>query len=303
MFVQDTVVTERGLRAEFMKAFNNGELPAEIMSMLMVVTSNKGSEKYGWLGAVPQMREWLDERKISGLRDYDYTIVNRSYESTIGVDRDEIDDDQLGAVKLRVADLGRRAATHPIELFYDLLDNGDTGLAFDGQTFWSTTHTLDGGTTTQNNIVTGTGDSFTQVQADFRSARASLRGFVDDQNQVINQGALKFAVVCSPALEGIMREVFIAERVGGGNTNTEKGQVAPENIHVSGRLSGNDWYLLEIGEGVKPIIWQKRQGVETGFLGKDSEEGFMRKKLKFGVDYRTALAYGLWQKAIKVNNA
>ena len=300
--VKDTVVTERGLNSAFQKGFNNGELPAKIESLFMRVQSTKDSEKYGWLGDVPQLREWVDERKLSGLRDYNYTIVNKSYESTLAIDRDELEDDQIGAVMMRVQDLGERAATHPTKLIYDLMAAGTVGLAFDGLPFFSASHTLDGGTTTQTNIVSGTGVTYATIKADFNSARALLRTFVDNQGEVINQGELKLAIACSPAVEGIMREVFLADRVGGGDSNTLKGQIAEGNIHTTGRLSGNDWYLYEIGEGVKPFIFQTRRNIEPGFLGKDSEEGFMRKHYKYGVDYRARMAYGLWQKAIMVNN-
>ena len=183
--VNSTIVTERGLRATFMEAFNNGELPGNIESLIMRAPSNKGSEKYGWLGNV---REWTDERNISGLEDFDYTITNTSYESTIKVDRDELEDDQIGAVNVRIRDLAKRAATHPTKLLMDLIANGATGLGFDGVPFFSASHVL-GKIAAQDNIVSGSGVTFATVQADFRSARERMRGFTDDQGEVINQGS------------------------------------------------------------------------------------------------------------------
>ena len=62
--VKDTVAIERGLRAEFVKAFGNGEMSGPLESLIMRVTSTKSVEKYGWLGEVPQMREWIDEARV-----------------------------------------------------------------------------------------------------------------------------------------------------------------------------------------------------------------------------------------------
>ena len=302
--VKDTVVTERGLRAEFVKAFGNGEMESRYESLIMRVSSDKSEEKYGWLADVPQLREWVDERKLSGLSDFSYTLANKSYEATLAVNRDELEDDQVGAIKVRIADLAGRAKTHPVKLIMDLMANGaTTGLGFDGIAFYSTTHTLDKGVTVQSNKLTGAGTTFANIQADFRAARTALRGFKDSAGEVINQGDLKLAIVCPPSLEGIMREVFIAERIQNGSSNVEVGQVAADNIHVTGRLSGNSWYINEISDGVKPFIVQTRRNITFNSLQDNSETGFMRKQFAYGVDYRVGAGYGLWQKSIKVVNS
>ncbi len=122
--------------------------------------------------------------------------------------------------------------------------------------FFSASHIFEGGSA-QSNIVSGTGVTFANIQEDFRSARAKIRGFKDDQGEVVNQGELKLMVVCGPALEGKMKEVFGAEKIVSGNDNVEKGAA---DIYVSGRLTGNDWYLFEVGDVAKPFVQSVDQG-------------------------------------------
>ena len=45
--VSNILLLEKGLRADFMKSFNNGENPQEVMPMIMTTTSTSESEKYG----------------------------------------------------------------------------------------------------------------------------------------------------------------------------------------------------------------------------------------------------------------
>ena len=42
------------------------------------------------------MREWIGDREIQNLSASDYTIKNKDYELTVGVDRNDIEDDTLG---------------------------------------------------------------------------------------------------------------------------------------------------------------------------------------------------------------
>ncbi|HQE27629.1 MAG TPA: Mu-like prophage major head subunit gpT family protein, partial [Phycisphaerae bacterium] len=50
---------------------------------------------------------------------------------------------------------------------------------------------------------------------------------------------------------------------------------------------------------VRPFIFQDREPVEFGALTENSEEGFKREKLLFGVRARYRLTYGYWQFAIR----
>ena len=115
--VVNQVTIKRGLRAAFMKAFNNAENPADVMPFIMETTSDGPDEEYGWLGQSPSLVEWVDERKLKALNEFEYRIPNKDYEATLQVDRNSLEDDRMGAVKVRIDDLARKARIHPRKLF------------------------------------------------------------------------------------------------------------------------------------------------------------------------------------------
>lgn len=298
--IKNSIVLEKVLRTEFMKSFDNGENPADVMPMIMTTKSTSNSEKYGWLGQVPQLSEWKDSRKLSGLLDFNYSIPNVPYEATLQVDRYDIEDDQYGAVKVRIQDLARRAKTHPRKLFFELLVAGETGLAYDGVAFFSASHKYTADGSAQSNLHPGTKagsiPTTAELSADFIEARAKMRKFVDEHGEPFNEGELSLMVVASPDLEGVLDEVFGASLLSN-STNTLKGA---SKYMTSSRLSGADWYIVETAGNIKPFIKQERQAPEFGALEKTSENGFMHRTFKYGIDYRIGFGYGLWQKAIKV---
>lgn len=297
--VSNILLLEKGLRADFMKAYNNGENPQDVMGMIMETTSSSDSEKYGWLGDSPQMTEWLDERKLRGLKDFDYSIPNKDYEATLKVNKNVMDDDQLGATKVRIADLASVARNHPRKLFFDQLSVGETELGYDGVPFFSLVHAESG--SNQVNLSTETIAGSTQTTAEFKSefqvAREGLRVLTNDQGEPRNEGELDLMVVASPALENVVDEVLGADLISN-TTNTLKG--AAKSL-ISSRLSGNDWYLLDMSGNLKPMVLQKRQAMKFESLDK-GERAFMRKELLFGVDDRKGFGFGVWWKAFKIKH-
>lgn len=127
------------------------------------VPSTAKEEKYGWLGKLPSVREWIGPRQVQNLSEHDYAIKNKPYESTIGVDRDDIDDDTLGIYRPIFQEFGDAVAAWPDELVFTLLKNGHTLLCYDGQFFFDTDHpVLDatGATVSVSNIAAGAGPAW-----------------------------------------------------------------------------------------------------------------------------------------------
>jgi phage major head subunit gpT-like protein len=58
------------------------------------------------------------------------------------------------------------------------------------------------------------------------------------------------------------------------------------------------WFLVDKNRAIKPFIFQLRRGVQLVRMDRpDDEHAFLRRKFRYGVDYRGAAAYGLWQLA------
>lgn len=140
--------------AAFQGGLNSAAAP-EYGQVATTVPSTTKANEYGWMGSIPRMREWLGDRVVHGIKSHGYTIRNKSFELTVGVDRDDIEDDNLGIYTPLMASLGESAATHPDELVFGLLGNGHQELCYDGQYFFDTDHpVLDetGQEVTQSNL-------------------------------------------------------------------------------------------------------------------------------------------------------
>lgn len=269
----------------------------------MEAPSDGAEENYQWLGRVPAMKEWLASKTMEQLRGMNYLIVNKDWESTIEVDRNDIEDDRLGMYRPRIAELADEAMRHPDELLSSARVSGFTaaGLCYDGQQFYDTDH-VTGNSGSQSNVVSGTGFTTAQVTADFRSARAKLRTFKDDQGKpyVRRTGKLDLMITSSPDLEGVLEELATATQIGS-TTNVLRGAF---EYQIDPYLTGNDWYLDYMGSMVKPFVMQIRK--RPDFVALDNpnatEMVFLRKKFAYSVEARYNLGYGLWQYSVMVNN-
>lgn len=130
----------------------------------MVVPSSAREETYGWLGQFSQLREWLGgSRIVKSLAAHSFTIANRKFESTVGVERDDFDDDGLGIYAPMFSEMGHLAKQHPDELLFGLLASGFTEFGYDGQPFFDADHPAtdaDGAATTVVNIQDGAGPAW-----------------------------------------------------------------------------------------------------------------------------------------------
>ena len=147
-----------GYSSAFQSGFNGVE--PQYKRAAMIVPSATRSTEYGWLGEFPRIREWIGDRIVQNLSVKGYTIKNRSFESTIGVKRDDIEDDQYGVYTPMFSELGRLSASFPDELTWDLLKAGFNTPCFDGQYFFDTDHPVedeDGEPYSVSNFGGGTG--------------------------------------------------------------------------------------------------------------------------------------------------
>lgn len=127
-----------GFSAAFQAGFS-GVQPSYGRITLTVPSSTRQNE-YGWLGQFPLIREWIGERVVQNLNAFGYTIRNKPWELTIGVDRDDIEDDNVGIYTPMFTEMGRATAAFPDQLIWPLLKAGFTTPCYDGQYFFDVDH-------------------------------------------------------------------------------------------------------------------------------------------------------------------
>ena len=132
-------------------------------TIAMTVNSVTAMNEYPRMDDMPGIREWVGDRVVHDLSAQTYQIRNRTFEGTIGIKRDQIEDDQIGLFTPVAAQLGQDAAAFPDQLVFPLLKAAATTRCYDGQYFFDTDHPgfdENGGVTSVANFQDGAGPAW-----------------------------------------------------------------------------------------------------------------------------------------------
>lgn len=286
---------EAGLKTVFFESYD--AIVGDWERVATIVPGEQDTETYAWLGSVPRMREFKDERLPAGLLEHDYTIKNKTWEASIAVERAAIEDDLYGQIKLRVQGLAREAKRHVDELIFTLLAGGFTSACYDGQYFFDDDHS-EGESGTQSNI----GTDALAVDS-LQAAITMMMKFKDDRGKPL--GIVPDLLVVPPDLQWtameLLNSAFYPELIAAAAgeqklaANVLKGRL---DLVVSPYLTDtNNWFLLSTNGLVRPVILQSRIPVEFSALEGASEAGFIRDQYLYGVRARYNAGFGLWQTA------
>lgn len=266
------------------------------------VKSGGADEKYGMLGAMPGVREWLGERQFKQLRGAEFVIPNREWENSLEVDKNDVDDDRLGLYQASFGDFGVEAMHHPDELLFEALVDGETAPCFDGQFFFDTDHTWGDSGTQSNDLTHAANDGTTPTAAEFRSAfhqaRTAMLKYKNDQGKKLNRPVStkmsSLLVVVPPELELQAYEGLTATFNSQGASNVV---IDVPRIVVSPILEdATKFYTFHLSGALKPFVFQKRRPLRTPvWKGMDDPE---TKVLKMMTDARYNLGYLAWWKAV-----
>ena len=137
-----------------------GQASSDYQRIATVVPASVKEQTYGWLGQVPNVREWIGARHLQNLAASDYKIKEKAWELTITVAKDDIETDNLGIYGPMFTEMGLAAGSKWDELVWGLLKAGFTTACYDGQSFFDTDHPVldaNGVTTTVSNTGGGAG--------------------------------------------------------------------------------------------------------------------------------------------------
>lgn len=281
------------LKTTFNNAF--GAAPTVWPKIGMRIPSTTRQNDYAWLSKFPRMKEWIGDKHIKSLEAFSYTIPNKDWEATIEVDRNDIEDDQLGIYGPQAQMAGESAAQLPDEIVMALVNGGFTSLCFDGQYFFDTDHLVAGANVSNKLTVALSAASQAAAIASYGAARTAMRKFKDDEGRPLNINPNVLLV--PPALEHVALALVNNDRLDDGKANLFKGTA---EVVVDARLTSDTaWFLLDTTKPVKPFIYQERKApVFVEQTGQENDDVFMRKKFKFGAEARAAGGYGFWQLAL-----
>ena len=293
------VATLRGLTAKFDTGVANASpFYPEVCTQ---VTSQGSDEKYGFLGAMPGMREWLGDRQWQTLRAADYTLANKEYEGGVAIDRTDIEDDRLGMYGPVLEQMGQEAAHHPDELLLTLITDGESTACFDGQYFFDTDHSWGVSGSQSNDLTYAAASGTTPTEDEFRlayhAARKAMLQFKNDQGKLFVRPTVRplpnLLLVVPPDLEETANKAINKQLVSSGETNIVLDK--PTIVTLGGLTDATKFYLLNVGQALKPFVFQARRPLARQMKGLDDREF---KSVKFMTDARYNLGYLAWWNAV-----
>jgi phage major head subunit gpT-like protein len=288
MAIINTGLLTKGLRSEFFSRFDAAT--THFQDLATRIQSTSDSETYKWLGSVPRMREWGTGRIAKGIGTESYS--------------DEIADDKTGQIRVRIAELAERAATHKDFLIAQLLINGESAgfHSYDGVPFFADNHVSGASGAQDNNLTADAIDpddpTAEEFKAALKAAIGTMLGFKDDQGDPMSISAGSLVCVVPTRMYLTALEAVNATIVS--NTSNVL-QGAARIIAFPWLSDASKWYLLKTDGVIRPLIFQDREPVEFTALTEDSDEGFRREKFLYGVRARYRIAYGYWQFAVRTD--
>ena len=283
-----------GLKTQFFQTFQTQK--AEWDQIATLIPSDKDTEHYAWLGALPGVREFLDERQVGEFSEYEYQIKNRTWESTVAIERTAIEDDQYGQVALRVKALATEAKQHIDILVFGLLAGGFANSCYDGTPFFNTAHP---GGKSAGAAVQSNHDVQPLSSNALQSAITQMRRTLNDQGRPMQ--VAPDTLVVPPELEWeawqLLHSAFYPDLVTAGAqqlaANPWQGML---RLVVSPYLANaTNWFLLDTKRAVRAVVLQMRREFEFAALENNSEEGFLRDRFLYGVRGRYNVGYGDWR--------
>lgn len=262
------------------------------------VTSNSKSMVHGWLDKFPKLREWIGPRDVNNYVAQSYTLTNKKFELTMGVEVDDIDDDQYGLYAPAAEMMGMQAKEWPDDQLTPVLEAGPTSNTFDGVPFFSASHPQDTANlaTVQSNLFTT--NAFTA--ANLATSRSNMRKFKGRDGKPLGMN-LK-AVMLPPELEQAGLQLangefivatFGANAATGSQTNVLRGSFTP--IINPKLTSATTWYGFDNRWPLKAMIWQLRMAPRfTLKVNPNDDNVFKDDQYLMGVKARGVGGYGLW---------
>jgi phage major head subunit gpT-like protein len=208
------------------------------------------------------------------------------------VERNDIEDDNLGIYGPQAQEAGYSARQLPDEIDADLKNNAFANLCYDGQYFYDTDHPVAGASVSNKGTAALSAATTAAAASSYGAARAAIMSFKDEDGRPL--ALIPNVLEVPPALEATARLLCESDKLTDQSPNPYKGTA---EVLVNPRLtSSTAWFLHVTDRPIKPFIYQERKKpVFVQQTDTNADDVFMRKKFKFGAEARAAGGYGLWQ--------
>jgi hypothetical protein len=299
-------VLERGTKNVLIRS-QEAAPPSYVGRFARYLKSDGDKERIPWLSQAPIMKLLRDMLESAGLSDATVEYVNDTYAMSMEVHRNQLADDQLGAIMMRVREMADIATGFPNILLIDALENATTLGSYDGVALYSNSHPARGLGAGFDNLFAGTGTTVAALQTDISSLVTGLHRIQGENGQPLAQNRTKFAIVHHPnltpnlnvALYGnivpeIVRNVAGAENVAAAGISNERFRNWMFDLIPDARLADEtDYYGHDVTTEMRmPLIHIERERVESEVLGPGTDHYVKTEHALFKVRFRGTTGYG-----------
>lgn len=242
------------LQKSYLTAFQQGLSfvpPVPIDFLFRDFPSTTAANFYAWMEQIPGFREWVGDRQFKNVRSGKFEIVNRDWEDSVSMGRNEIEDDQYGVYAPLVQMMGEAWTLKKYQLVIAVL-TGNT-VCFTGKAFFADDHAY--GDNTIDNVVT---DALSA--SSFEAAFTAAAGWKFSNGELCRT---RFThLVHGPKLHDTAFNIVDAQFKVSGNS-----QIPNSNFKRVQRVELEDlsgdyddyWYLVDASKPIKPVARQIRR--------------------------------------------
>lgn len=250
-----------------------------------------GKLTLGWAAFLGKMREWLGDRQINDIVAGNFSITPKHYEITVGVKRDDMDDDNMGQYGPQIALIADGAVRFLDQLCVDAIIAN--GTCWDGQPLVDNSHPAFGPYAAFDNLYGAT--ALTADATGYGHVLASMgvmRGFKDANRDSLglNPDTLVVPLELQAVAEVLVKSQF---KVG---TTADYNALSGLTLLVLPLSDATNWYIVDSKAQIKPLVRgiRKPPTFESAVDPSDSRV-FLSGEFLYGADARADVVPGFPQ--------
>lgn len=292
-------ILSRTVDTSFQTAFEQAETYA---SKLAMTIPSKGRQiTFVMLDRLPRLRKWLGNRQVNNLYTHSRSVNVEIYESTVGLDKFDLKDDNYGVFQGGVRMLGDECAKWQDDLIADyILTQASVVNGYDGVPCYATNHPINGGgittgfgTGTQSNLFVSTALTYDN----YASVRAKMMSWVGIDGHPLK--VRPTTLVVPPQLESTARLILEAELIpnAAGTASQSNIWAGSAQLMVLQELAAypNNWWLLDTSKPIKPYALHMADAPTITSLTSPTDSNvFLSHQFLWGAEARGAASETVW---------
>ncbi len=260
-----------GFNAAMLDGEKLADLPFDRFAMEVAGTS--ATEQFAWMDLLSTIHKWIGSRTVNNIKGNIMTLTPDDFEHTIGVKRNNIEDDQLGIFTPRFTKMGKDKANLRGKIaIATILENA---VWIDGKPFFATDRTFE-----KSVIVNKTASALSAET--FNTAYLAMMSYLAHNGEPLS--VVPDLLVVGPSLRStafsILKDQNKVSIAGTGHAGT-KSDVAMKNENlevcdflIHPKLVGPHaakWFLMSTKDIVKPVVYVNRKDGILVAWDKDSD--------------------------------